>query len=94
MVDALKVASDVRRGGGVAHEQPKDELRAATREALRSRPRRRPRPRFLLRGMLEYRSVGVVRAYRIAPRVRGAESAFRADFALRQPRAEALGYNL
>jgi hypothetical protein len=32
--------------------------------------------------MLEYRSVGVVRAYRIAPRVRGAGSAFRADFGL------------
>src|SRR5260221_13894964 len=48
----------------------------ATREALRSRPR--PRPRIRPRGVMEYWSVGVVRQFGIAPRVRGAGNAFRA----------------
>ena len=52
------------------------------REALRSRPRRRPRPRFLAGGVLEYWSIGVLRLLRIAPAQR-AGGAFRADFALR-----------
>ena len=55
---------------------------AATREALRSRPRRRPRPRFLAGGVLEYWSIGVLRLLRIAPAQR-AGGAFRADFAPR-----------
>jgi len=41
------------------------------REALRSRPRRRPRPRIRPRGVMEYWSVGVLRQFGIAPRVRG-----------------------
>src|SRR4029077_17226803 len=41
--------------------------RVAAREALRSRPRPRIRPR----GVMEYWSVGVVRQFGIAPRVRG-----------------------
>jgi len=48
----------------------------ATREALRSRPRRRPRIRPC--GVMEYWSVGVLRQFGIAPRVRGVGSAFRA----------------
>jgi hypothetical protein len=50
----------------------------ATREALRSRPRRRPRPRIRPRGVMEYWSVGVLRQFGIAPRVRGVGTAFRA----------------
>jgi hypothetical protein len=46
------------------------------REALRSRPR--PRPRIRPRGVMEYWSVGVLRQFGIAPRVRGVGSAFRA----------------
>jgi len=49
----------------------------ATREALRSRPRRRPRPRIRPRGVMEQWSVGVLRQFGIAPRVRGVVSAFR-----------------
>jgi hypothetical protein len=52
--------------------------REAAREALRSRPRRRPRPRIRPRGVMEYWSVGVLRQFGIAPRVRGVGSAFRA----------------
>jgi hypothetical protein len=44
----------------------------ATREALRSRPRIRPR------GVMEYWSVGVLRQFGIEPRGRGVGSAFRA----------------
>jgi hypothetical protein len=40
-------------------------------KALRTRPRRRPRPRIWPRGVMEYWSVGVLRQVRIAPRVRG-----------------------
>jgi hypothetical protein len=42
-------------------------ISAATRDALRSRSRRRPRPRFLAGGVLEYWSIGVLRLLRIAP---------------------------
>ena len=37
------------------------------------RSRRRPRPRFLANGVLEYWSIGVLRQVRIAPRDRGVE---------------------
>jgi hypothetical protein len=47
----------------------------ATREALRAR--RRPRPRFLAGGVLEYWSIGVLHLLRIAPAQR-AGGAFRA----------------
>jgi hypothetical protein len=50
------------------------------REALRAR--RRPRPRFLAGGVLEYWSIGVLHLLRIAPAQR-AGGAFRADFVLR-----------
>jgi hypothetical protein len=53
-------------------------LSGATREALRSRPRRRPRPRIRPRGVMEFWSVGVLRQFGIAPRMRGVGSAFRA----------------
>ena len=43
------------------------------REALRSRPRPRIRPR----GVMEYWSVGVLRQFGIAPRVRGVGNALR-----------------
>jgi hypothetical protein len=42
-----------------------------TREALRSRSRRRPRPRFLGSGVMECWSTGVLRFVRIAPSCRG-----------------------
>jgi hypothetical protein len=64
------------------------------REALRSRPRRRPRPRIRPRGVMEFWSVGVLRQFGIAPRVRGVGSAFRAISLVALPRAEALGYDL
>jgi hypothetical protein len=65
------------------------------REALRSRPRRRRRPRILPRGVMEYWSIGVLRQLGIAPRVRGVGSAFRADSRYElnpglKPRAESL----
>jgi hypothetical protein len=59
-------------------------LSGASREALRSRPRRRPRPRIRPRGVMEYWSVGVLRQWGIAPRVRGVEDAFMALFAKRK----------
>jgi len=37
------------------------------RKALRSRPRRRPRPRIRASGVMECRSIGVLRGVRIAP---------------------------
>jgi hypothetical protein len=46
----------------------------ATREALRSRPR----SRILAGGVLEYRSVGVLRSVRIGPSERGVGGAFSA----------------
>jgi hypothetical protein len=46
----------------------------ATREALRTRPRRRPRPRFLEGGVLEYWSIGVLRPLRIAPAQRAGDA--------------------
>ena len=46
-----------------------------TREALRSRPRRRPRPRILGSGVMECWSNGVLRFVRIAPRYRWVGSA-------------------
>jgi hypothetical protein len=49
-------------------------LSEATREALRSRSRRRPRPRILASGVMEYWSVVVLRILRIAPRERGVEA--------------------
>jgi hypothetical protein len=52
----------------------------ATREALR--PRHRPRPRIRSRGVMECWSVGVLRQFGIAPRVRGVGSAFRAHLLL------------
>jgi hypothetical protein len=48
------------------------------REALRSRPRRRPRPGIRPRGVMEYWSVGVLRQLGIAPRVREVGPPFRA----------------
>src|SRR5260221_11890246 len=59
------------------------------REALRSRPRRRPRPRIRQRGVMEYWSVGVLRQFGIARRVRGVGSAFRAHHFNIEPRASA-----
>ena len=56
------------------------------REALRSRPRPRIRPR----GVMEYWSVGVLRQFGIAPRVRGVGSAFRAALGC----CPALGYSV
>jgi hypothetical protein len=44
------------------------------REALRSRPR----PRFLVSGVMEFWSTGVLRPVGIAPRFRGVGNAFRA----------------
>ena len=41
--------------------------------SLRTRPRRRPRPRFLASGVLEYWSIGVLRLFRIAPPDAGLE---------------------
>ena len=64
--------------GRVATRRPCTSFSGATREALRSRPRRRPRPRIRPRGVMEYWSVGVLRQFGIAPRVRGVGSAFRA----------------
>jgi hypothetical protein len=57
----------------------------ATREALRSRPRRRRRPRILPSGVMEYWSIGVLRQSGIAPRVRGVGSAFRARLITTNP---------
>jgi hypothetical protein len=53
---------------------------ACPHKALRSRPRRRRRPRIRPRGVMEYWSVGVLRQLGIAPRIRGVGSAFRAHF--------------
>jgi hypothetical protein len=58
--------------------RPARQHSGATREALRSRPRRRPRPRILASGVMEFWSTGVLRIVGIAPRVRGVGSAFRA----------------
>ena len=63
-------------------------------EALRPRPRRRPRPRIRPRGVMEYWSVGALRRFRIAPRVRGVGRPFRAGSLLAIPRAKALGCSL
>jgi hypothetical protein len=71
------------------HGRPGTDPSAATREALRSRPRRRPRPRILASGVMEFWSTGVLRIVGIAPRVRGVGSAFRATLLLASPRAEA-----
>jgi hypothetical protein len=49
-----------------------------SREALRPRPRRRPRPRILASGVMEFWSTGVLRIVGIAPRVRGVGGAFQA----------------
>jgi hypothetical protein len=54
----------------------------ATHETLRSRPRRRLRPRIRPRGVMEYWSSGVLRQLGVAPRVRGVGSAFRAGLLL------------
>src|SRR5260221_14675844 len=58
----------------------------ATREALRSRPR--PRPRIRPRGVMEYWSVGVLRQFGIAPRVRGVGSTLSFPYPGLKPRAE------
>jgi hypothetical protein len=75
---ALKAAPDRPAIGRTPMPTPDARPSDATREALRSRPRRRPRPRIRPRGVLEYWSVGVLRQFGIAPRVRGVGSAFRA----------------
>jgi hypothetical protein len=71
--------------------------RNGAREALRSCPRRRPRPRILASGVMarphryakrcgrEFWSTGVLRIVGIAPRVRGVGGAFRAVFGLVHP---------
>jgi hypothetical protein len=59
-----------------------------SREALRTHPRRRPRPRILATGVMEFWSTGVLRIVGIAPRVRGVGGAFRAtkhDVAIEAP---------
>ena len=75
---ALKVAPDRVRPGYLAVESSIHIPSGAAREALRSRPRRRPRPRIRPRGVMEFWSVGVLRQFGIAPRMRGVGSAFRA----------------
>jgi hypothetical protein len=62
----------------------------ATREALRSRRR----PRFLVSGVMEFWSTGVLCPVGIAPRFRGVGSALRAQSWEGLPRAKIQGYSL
>jgi hypothetical protein len=80
---ALKAALDSRRVGKVIHLERIQS--GATHKALRTRPRRRPRPRIWPRGMMEYWSVGVLRQVRIAPRVRGVGDAEGAEDTFGRP---------
>jgi hypothetical protein len=77
---ALKVAPDRLRPGYLAAESSVRIPSGTARKALRPRRRRRPRPRPRIRprGVMEYWSVGVLRQFGIAPRVRGVGNGFRA----------------
>ncbi len=92
-------------GGACSSEPGRDRVLAILRhrsynpprEALRSRPRRRPRPRILASGVLEYWSIGVLRLLRIVPRERGVRSPFQGEFMrplTQGPKLSALGYSV
>jgi hypothetical protein len=58
---------------------------------LRTRPRRRPRPRIWPPGVMECWSFGVLRQVGIAPLVRGVGGCFQGEFWAHLPRPEGLG---
>jgi hypothetical protein len=71
----------LRRTGGAPYRIAPSHRREVedAREALRTRPRRRPRPRILASGVMEFWSTGVLRIVRIAPsHRREVKDAFRA----------------
>jgi hypothetical protein len=78
-----RVAPDRVRPGYLAAESSVRIPSGAPREALR--PRSRPRPRIRPRGVMECWSVGLVRQFGIAPRVRGVGAAREAVLGLPSP---------